>query len=114
MAKKYKLEQKRQWLQYREQGKSEMNEFRNYVIAKIKGDHIKKIQIHGIVGENDRWDFNHTPMLEIEFRDSQMMGEGIFTDRRHTGKDNNEDNQERQPHKKEYFEVQSSTRPFLF
>jgi hypothetical protein len=62
-----------------------MDKFWNYIIAKIKGDQIEQIQIHGIVRRDHERDFIYTPMLEIQFGDSQMMSKGIFADRRYRG-----------------------------
>jgi hypothetical protein len=62
-----------------------MDVFGGDIVAKIKRDQIEEIQVHGIVRKNHVRDLIYATMFEIQFGNSQMMGEGIFADRRNKG-----------------------------
>jgi hypothetical protein len=57
-----------------------MDELGKDFVFKIKWDQVEKVQVHGIVRETHARDFIHPTMLEIQFGNSQMMGECILTD----------------------------------
>jgi hypothetical protein len=51
-----------------------MDELRDDVIAKIQGNEIKQVQIHGVVGKAHGWNFIDSSMLDVEFGYGQVMG----------------------------------------
>ena len=61
----------------RQQGEEIMDVFRDNVITEIERNHIKKIQIHGIIGPGEFGKLINSPMLYIEFWDEEMMGECV-------------------------------------
>ena len=67
----------------REQGKAEMNEFGENVVTEIKGNEVEQVQIHRIVGKRHERNFMHPSVLEVQFRDSQVMNEFVFSHGRH-------------------------------
>ena len=70
-----------------------MNEFWSDVIPEIKRDHIKQIQVHGVIGESYGWNFEYTAMLQIQLGNDEMMGKCISADRWNTCKDDNREKQ---------------------
>jgi hypothetical protein len=58
-----------------------MDKLRDDIVAKIKGNQIKQIQIHGVVRKDHGWYLIDSSMLKVKLGHRQMVDEGIFADR---------------------------------
>jgi hypothetical protein len=54
-----------------------MNELWNYIIFKIKGDEIKKINVHGVIRKICPRDLIKSSMRKPEFGNGQVMDDGV-------------------------------------
>ena len=70
-----------------------MNEFGNDIVAEIKRQHVKQIEIHRVIGKWDSRQLNHLSMLEIELGDNKMMRQSISANRGDTGEKDDTDDQ---------------------
>jgi hypothetical protein len=66
----------------REKGEAEVDELWNNVISEVKGDEVKELQIHWVIGKKHEGYLIHAAVLQIEFGDCKVMDEFIFGDRR--------------------------------
>ena len=62
-----------------------MDVFGNDIVAKIQRNHIKKVEIHWVIGKNIVRQLNNFACIQVELRYKQMVGQGIPADRRNGG-----------------------------
>jgi hypothetical protein len=71
-----------------------MNEFGNDIVAEIKRQYVKQIEVHRVIGERDVRQLHHLSMLEVEFGNNKMMRQRVSANRRHTGEKNDANDQQ--------------------
>ena len=54
-----------------------MNKLWNYIVAEIKRQYVKQIEIHWVIGKWNGGQLNHTSMLDIELGNNKVMSQRI-------------------------------------
>ena len=73
-----------------------MDIFGDDVVAEIERDRIQQVEIHRVIRERDLRDLVDAAMLQPEFGDEQVVGQGVPIDGRDGGEDHRCRHQQRQ------------------